>query len=169
MALFSDRTSLIDTENAFKVGPYIAQIEKAGHKVIKCNLGEPDFNSAENINQVAVENITSGNVHYTDPQGILPFRQSIARKIEETRGIRVDPEQVVVTTGAKPAISYTMLTYADPGDEVIYPSPGFPIYESCVTFVGAVPVPLHLEEVKGFRFGAADLERLIGQDIDSLK
>jgi aspartate/methionine/tyrosine aminotransferase len=161
MSLYADRVKDLGTENAFKIGDDIRRCEKMGLGVIKLNLGEPDFNSAENINQVAVENITSGNVHYTDPQGILPFRQSIACKIEETRGIRVDPEQVVVTTGAKPAISYTMLTYADPGDEVIYPSPGFPIYESCVTFVGAVPIPLHLEEAKGFRFGAADLERLI--------
>jgi aspartate aminotransferase len=130
-------------------------------KVIKLNLGEPDFNSAENINEVAIKNIRAGNSHYADPQGILPLRESIARHILQTRGVQVDPQQVVVATGAKPSISYTMMTYVNPGDEVIYPSPGFPIYESWVTFVRAVPVPLHLEEEKNFRFDAGDLERLI--------
>jgi len=161
MDLYSDRVGDLGTENAFKIGDDIRRCEQAGMKVIKLNLGEPDFNSAENINKVAIENIRSGNSHYTDPQGILPLRESIARKVLESRGVRIDPQQVVVTTGAKPPISYTMMTYVNPGDEVIYPSPGFPIYESWVTFVGAVPVPLHLEEEKGFRFDAADLERLI--------
>lgn len=161
MNLYADRVRDLGTENAFKIGDDIRRCEQMGMKVIKLNLGEPDFNSAENINRVAIENIRSGNSHYTDPQGILPFRESIARQILETRGVRINPQQIVVTTGAKPPISYTMMTYVNPGDEVIYPSPGFPIYESWVTFVGAVPVPLHLEEGKGFRFDAADLERLI--------
>ncbi len=161
MGAYADRIKLLGTENAFKIGDDIRRCEQMGVKVIKLNLGEPDFNSAENINQVAIENIEAGNSHYTDPQGILPLRESIARHVEKTRGIPIDPRQVVVTSGAKPPISYTMMTYVNPGDEVIYPSPGFPIYESWVTFVGAVPVPLHLEEDKDFRFDAADLERLI--------
>jgi aspartate aminotransferase len=161
MNVYADRVRALGTENAFKIGDDIRRCEAAGVDVIKLNLGEPDFNSAENINEVAVRNIRDGNSHYTDPQGILPLRESIARQVTETRGAQVDPQQIVVTTGAKPPISYTMMTYVDPGDEVIYPSPGFPIYESWVTFVGAVPVPLHLEESKGFRFDAADLERLI--------
>ena len=161
MNVYADRVRTLGTENAFKIGDDIRRCEAAGVGVIKLNLGEPDFNSAENINEVAIRNIRDGNAHYTDPQGILPLRESIARQVTETRGLQVDPQQIVVTTGAKPPISYTMMTYVDPGDEVIYPSPGFPIYESWVTFVGAVPVPLHLEESKGFRFDAADLERLI--------
>jgi len=161
MGIYADRIRLLGTENAFKIGDDIRRCEQMGMKVIKLNLGEPDFNSAENINQVAIENIEAGNSHYTDPQGILPLRESIARHVEKTRGIPMDPRRVVVTSGAKPPISYTMMTYVNPGDEVIYPSPGFPIYESWVTFVGAVPVPLHLEEDKDFRFDAADLERLI--------
>jgi aspartate aminotransferase len=161
MNVYADRVRALGTENAFKIGDDIRRCEADGVDVIKLNLGEPDFNSAENINEVAVRNIRDGNSHYTDPQGILPLRESIARQVTETRGAQVDPQQIVVTAGAKPPISYTMMTYVDPGDEVIYPSPGFPIYESWVTFVGAVPVPLHLEESKGFRFDAVDLERLI--------
>lgn len=161
MNSYADRVKGLGTENAFKIGDDIRRCEELGMKVIRLNLGEPDFNSAANINRVAIKNIEAGNSHYTDPQGILPFRESIARQILRTRGTEVDPRRIVVTTGAKPPISYTILTYVNPGDEVIYPSPGFPIYESWITFVGAVPVPLHLEEKKDFRFNAADLERLI--------
>ncbi|MBI4719681.1 MAG: aminotransferase class I/II-fold pyridoxal phosphate-dependent enzyme [Chitinivibrionia bacterium] len=161
MGHLADRIKSLGTENAFKIGDDIKRCVEMGKTVIKLNLGEPDFNSAENINKVAIENINAGNSHYTDPQGILPLRESIARHVSATRGINVDPRRVVVTTGAKPPISYSMLTHVNPGDEVIYPSPGFPIYESWVTFVGAVPVPLHLEERKNFRFDAGDIERLI--------
>jgi aspartate aminotransferase len=161
MNVFADRVNNLGTENAFKIGDDIKRCEAKGLKVVRLNLGEPDFNSAENINQVAIRNIEVGNSHYTDPQGIIALRESIARHVSKTRGIDVDPRQVVVTTGAKPPISYTMMSYVNPGDEVIYPSPGFPIYESWVTFVGAKPVPLHLEEEKNFRFDARDIERLI--------
>jgi aspartate/methionine/tyrosine aminotransferase len=161
MIAFADRIQLLGTENAFKLGDDIARCEQSGIKVIKLNLGEPDFDSAENINQAAIEHINNGNTHYTNPQGILPLRESIARQVYQSRGVKVDPQQIVVTTGGKPAISYTIMAYVNPGDEVIYPSPGFPIYESWVTFLGAVPVPLHLEEDKGFRFDADDLESLI--------
>ena len=163
MTLFADRIQLLGTENAFKLGDDIARCEKMGLNVIRLNLGEPDFNSPENINEVAIAHINRGNSHYTDPQGIPALRESIARRTMETRGVKVQREQIVVTTGAKPPISYTMMTYVNPGDEVIYPSPGFPIYESWVTFLGAVPVPLHLEEEKGFRFDAGDLEKLISR------
>jgi aspartate/methionine/tyrosine aminotransferase len=159
--VYADRISELGTENAFKIGDDIRRCEQSGKKVIKLNLGEPDFDSADNINRTAIDNITAGNSHYTDPQGVLSLREAIARHVTDTRGIPVQPERVVVTTGAKPPISYTMMTFVNPGDEVIYPSPGFPIYESWVTFVGAVPVPLHLEEGKGFRFDASDLEKLI--------
>lgn len=161
MSVFADRVSTLGTENAFKIGDDIKRCEQQGMKVVRLNLGEPDFNSADNINEVAIRNIQAGNSHYTDPQGIIALREAIAAQVRRTRGIEVDPRQVVVTTGAKPPISYTMLSYVNPGDEVIYPSPGFPIYESWVTFVGAKPVPLHLEEEKNFRFDAGDIERLI--------
>ena len=161
MSVFADRVGNLGTENAFKIGDDIKRCIEKGMTVIKLNLGEPDFNSADNINHAAIREIEAGNSHYTDPQGIVALRQSIARHVSRTRGIKVDPAEVVVTTGAKPPISYTMMSYVNPGEEVIYPSPGFPIYESWVTFVGAKPVPLHLEEEKNFRFDAGDLERLI--------
>lgn len=161
MSLFADRTALIDTENAFKVGPYIARIEQAGHKVIKCNLGEPDFALPAHIREEVKRQIDNDLTHYCDPQGILPLREAVARHISTSRGLHVTPDRVVVFPGAKPPIGLCQQVYCNPGDEVIYPSPGFPIYESFIAYVGARPVPLHLEEEKGFAFGGADLERLI--------
>ncbi|MBI3097255.1 MAG: aminotransferase class I/II-fold pyridoxal phosphate-dependent enzyme [Planctomycetes bacterium] len=159
--LYAERINRLGTENAFRVGADIRRAEAAGVKVIRLNLGEPDFVSAPPINECAKREIDAGNSHYCDPQGLPALRETLARQVSETRGFAVDPETVVVTPGAKPPIFYTMMAYVNPGDEVIYPSPGFPIYESCVTFANARPVPLHLEESRGFRFTAANLERLI--------
>lgn len=151
----------LGTENAFRLGTDIAACLDRGMDVVKLNLGEPDFDSAEHINREAIAQIEAGNSHYTDAQGVPALREAIARHVRATRGIDAEPERVVVTPGAKPPIGFTMLTYVEPGDEVIYPSPGFPIYESWVTFVGAEPVPLHLSEERGFAFTADDLERLV--------
>jgi aspartate/methionine/tyrosine aminotransferase len=159
--LFSERTSLIDTENAFKVGPYIAEVEAEGHDVIKCNLGEPDFALPKHIREEVKRQLDNDLTHYCDPQGILPLRQAIAKDVGEKRGLDLSPDRVVVFPGAKPPIGFCQQTYCNPGDEVIYPSPGFPIYESFTKYVGAKPVPLHLEELRGFSFGGADLEKLI--------
>lgn len=161
MSLFADRTDKIDTENAFKVGPYIREVEDAGNRVIKCNLGEPDFALPRHIREEVKRQIDGDLTHYCDPQGILPLREAVARQISHTRGIDVTPDRVVVFPGAKPPIGLCQQTYCNPGDEVIYPSPGFPIYESFIGYVGAKPVPLHLDEGKGFSFAGADLEPLI--------
>lgn len=161
MSVLASRMTALGTENAFKLGVDIARVMGRGVDVVKFNLGEPDFDSAEHINEVGVEQIRAGNSHYCDPAGILPFRQAIANHVEATRGIAVDPGRVVVTPGAKPPISYSFQTYVDAGDEVIYPSPGFPIYESWVTFLGAEARPLHLQEERGFAFTADDLAALI--------
>jgi aspartate/methionine/tyrosine aminotransferase len=99
--------------------------------------------------------------HYVDPQGILPLREAIARHMSATRGFEVTPDRVVVFPGAKPPIGFCQQTYCNPGDEVIYPSPGFPIYESFTSYIGARAVPLHLREEAGFSFGARELEPLL--------
>ena len=161
MSLIASRMASLGTENAFRLGTDIAACVERGMDVVKLNLGEPDFDSAEHINREAIAQIEAGNSHYTDAQGVHSFREAIARHIRETRGIEADADRVVVTPGAKPPIGFTMLAYVEPGDEVIYPSPGFPIYESWVTFVGAKPVPLHLSEERGFAFTAEDLARLV--------
>ena len=161
MKLISDRTSLIHTENAFKVGPYIAALEDAGHKVVKCNLGEPDFPLPAHVRDEVKAQLDKDNTHYTNPQGVPALRKAIAKYIGDARGIDISFEQVVVFPGGKPPIGLCQQTYCNPGDEIIYPSPGFPIYESFINYVGAVPVPLHLREELGFSFTGADLEKLI--------
>ena len=159
--LFSERTLQLGTENAFKIGPYIKALEDDGHKVIKCNLGEPDFPLPRHIADEVKRCIDLDMTHYVDPQGILPLREAIAAHMTRTRGIPVTPDRVVVYPGAKPPIGFVQQTYCNVGDEVIYPSPGFPIYESFTAYVGAKPVPLHLREEAAFAFGGAELEQLI--------
>ena len=129
MTLYSERTMMIDTENAFKVGPYIVEVEKSGHKVIKCNLGEPDFALPTHIVNAIKEALDKDMTHYCDPQGILPLREAIAEYISKSRGLNITPDRVVVFPGGKPPIGLCQQTYCNPGDEIIYPSPGFPIYE----------------------------------------
>jgi aspartate/methionine/tyrosine aminotransferase len=161
MGLFADRIESLGTENAFRIGPYIREVEDRGHKVIRCNLGEPDFPLPAHIREEVKRALDADLTHYSDPQGIRPLREAIARDVGVRRGIEVTPDRVVVFAGAKPPIGFCQQAYCDPGDEVIYPSPGFPIYESFVRYVGAVPVPLHLEEKAGFACSAEQLAPLI--------
>ena len=159
--LFADRISLIGTENAFKIGPWIKSLEDAGHRVIRCNIGEPDFPLPLHIRNEIKRALDQDLTHYSDPQGILPLREAIAKDVGERRGLKITADRVVVFPGAKPPIGLCQQAYCNPGDEVIYPSPGFPIYESFTEFTGLRPVPLHLQEENGFTVTGADLERLI--------
>ena len=159
--LYADRVGMIDTENAFKVGPYIKGIEDDGYHVVRCNIGEPDFPLPRHIAEEVKRQIDNDLTHYNDPQGILPLREAIAHTMGAQRNIRITPDRVVVFPGAKPPIGFTQQTYCNAGDEVIYPSPGFPIYESFVRYIGATPVPLHLDESTGFSFRGSDLRSLI--------
>ena len=161
MSLFSQRVNLLGTENAFKVGPYIKEVEDSGARVIRCNLGEPDFPLPKHIREEVKRQLDKDFTHYVDPQGILPLREAVARYMGAARGLRLTPDRVVVFPGGKPPIGLSQEAYCDPEDEVIYPSPGFPIYESFTQYLGARPVPLHLDEKVGFSFTGADLEPLI--------
>ena len=161
MTLFAERTATIGTENAFKIGPHIAGLESQGHRVVKLNLGEPDFSAPRWVKDEVIRQISKDNAHYCDPQGILPFRQAIARQISASRGLEVSADRVCVFPGGKPSIGFAQQIYCNPGDEIIYPSPGFPIYESFIRYVGAIPVPLHLREENNFSFTATELAALI--------
>ena len=149
------------TENAFKIGEDMARARARGVDVIPFTIGEPDFDSAPHINEAGIAAIRAGDTHYTDPAGIAPLREALAAYVSRTRGIEVAADRIIILPGAKPAIGYTMMAYVDPGDEVIYPSPGFPIYESWVTYLGGVPKPLVLREERGFSFTVDDLDRLL--------
>ena len=161
MNLFAERNSRIDTENAFKVGPHIVRVEQQKCAVIKLNFGEPDFSVPQHIKAEIKRQLDLDNTKYCDPKGLLSLRQAISKQINETRGLKTNPEQVVVFPGGKPSIGLAQQVYCEPGDEVIYPSPGFPIYESFIPYVRAVPVPLHLEESANFTFSPEQLENLI--------
>ncbi len=161
MPLFARRFGHMGTENAFKIGEDMARARARGVDVIPFTIGEPDFDSAPHINEAGIAAIRAGDTHYTDPAGIAPLREALAAYVSRTRGIEVAADRVIILPGAKPAIGYTMMAYVDPGDEVIYPSPGFPIYESWVTYLGGVPKPLVLREERGFSFTVDDLDRLL--------
>ncbi|MGA2762269.1 MAG: aminotransferase class I/II-fold pyridoxal phosphate-dependent enzyme [Spirochaetia bacterium] len=157
MARLSKRMGLLDTENAFKIGPKIKAIEDTGKKVIKCNLGEPDFPVPGFIKDEVKRQLDLDNTHYCDPQGIPSLREAVARHFKQSRGVDADARRVVVFPGGKPPIGLSQEAYCNPGDEVIYPSPGYPIYESFTRYVGAKPVPVHLTEESGFTLSGADL------------
>jgi len=161
MTLYAERTFKIDTENAFKVGPHIVKVEKEWAPVVKLNLGEPDFPVPSHIKDEIKRQLDLDNTHYCDPQGLLSLRESIARQVSQTRKLEVGPQQVVVFPGGKPPIGLAQQVYCNQGDEVIYPSPGFPIYESFIRYVDAVPVPLHLDEASDFTFSPEQLAELI--------
>lgn len=158
---FAARMGALGTENAFKIGPLIADVERTGKRVIRCNIGEPDFALPPHIAAEVKRQIDLDQTHYVDPQGIEPLRQAIARAAGERRGLQIDPRCVVVFPGAKPPIGFAQIAYCDEGDRVIYPSPGFPIYESFTRFIGAEPHPLRLREESDFLPRPADLERAI--------
>ncbi len=161
MAVLARRLADLGTENAFKLGDDIQRCLDRGMEVIRFNLGAPDFRSPPHLNAVAIAELEAGNSGYCDPAGTPSFREAIATHVRDTRGIEMTADRIVVTPGAKPPIGYTFQTYVDPGDEVVYPSPGFPIYESWVTYVGATPVPLGLEEESEFAFTADDLAAVV--------
>lgn len=163
MGLLSKNIGLIDTENAFKIGPHIARIEEQGKKVVKCNIGEPDFPLPEFIREEVKRQLDLDNTHYCDPQGLLSLRCAVAKHFSESRGIEATPDRVVIFPGVKPTIGLVQQAYCDPNDEVIYPSPGFPIYESFISYVGARPVPMHLKEEDDFSLSGDSLAPLLSE------
>jgi aspartate/methionine/tyrosine aminotransferase len=155
------RMSRLASESAFEVLAKAQVLEAQGREIIHLEIGEPDFATPANIVEAGITALRDGHTHYTPANGILPLRQAIAQEVSATRGIPVDPNQVVVVPGAKPILFYTLLALAEVGHEVISPSPGFPIYESMINFVGARPVPLPLTMDKGFGFDPAQLKALV--------
>jgi len=153
--------SRLGTESAFNVLAKAKALEAQGKNIIHLEIGQPDFKTPYHICEAAFKAMQQGYTGYGPAAGLLEFRQAIANYISETRQIEVDPDEISVTPGAKPIIFFSILACVDEGDEVIYPDPGFPIYESVINFIGAKPVPLPLLEEVDFRFRIEDLERII--------
>lgn len=158
---FATRMARLGTESAFEMMAKAKRLEAQGRSIIHLEIGQPDFPTAPHICEAAYQAMQDGYTGYGPAAGLPPLREGIAHHISATRQIPVNPEQVVVMPGAKPVIFFTVLALVETGNEVIYPDPGFPIYESVVNFVGATPVPLPLKEEVGFRFQVADLEQRV--------
>ena len=159
----SNRSSTLGTENAFVVLGEVTALQRAGRDIISFCIGQPDFPTPVNIQDAAVKAIREGKHGYTPSNGIPELREAIAKDVNRMRGLNVSADDVVVGSGAKPFIAYAIVSTTDfgTGDEVIYPNPGFPIYESQIVANGAVPVPLGLKEARNFAFDPADLEAAI--------
>lgn len=164
-AVFAKRVELMGTEAAFGFGSRILEVEQAdGTRVIRCNLGQPDFPLPAHIARAVIKAIEDGQTTYCDPQGLPELRIALARKIAADRGLaEIDPERVVVFPGARPSIGFAQQSYCEHGDEIIYPTPGYPLYESYIPYVGAKPVPIHLREDHGFSLTTGELEPLISE------
>ena len=149
--------SRLGTETAFEVLAKARRLEAEGMDVIHLEIGEPDFDSPANVVAAGSDALRNGFTHYTPSPGYTDLRDRIAEEISSTRGISVTGDNVVVTPGGKPIMFFVIMALVDEGDEVLYPNPGFPIYESMIEFVGGVPVPMQLHESTGFN---VDVDRV---------
>jgi aspartate aminotransferase len=157
----ASRMQRIGTESAFDVLVKARALEAQGRDIIHLEIGEPDFDTPRHVVQAAGDALEAGYTHYGPALGLPELREVIAEYLAADRGVDVAWQRVVVTPGGKPPMFYTMMALIESGDEVIYPDPGFPIYESMISFVGGTPVGLPLREERGFRFDPAELRRRI--------
>jgi aspartate aminotransferase len=157
----AERMMRLGTESAFDVLAKAKQLEAQGRSIIHLEIGQPDFPTPPPICEAAFRAMKDGYTGYGPAAGLVEFREAIAAYMLASRGVAVHPDEVVVTPGAKPIIFFAMLALVNPGDEVIYPNPGFPIYESVINFVGAKGIPLPLREETNFRFRREDLIQIV--------
>jgi len=155
------RMSRLGTETAFEVLNRARELERQGKDVIHLEIGEPDFDTPQNIISAGVNALNAGWTHYGPSAGLPELRKAIADEVSQSRGVRVQPEEVVVVPGGKPIIFFSILALIEEGDEVIYPNPGFPIYESMINYVGGRGVPIRLREERDFRLDVDELANLI--------
>jgi len=154
----AERMSRLGTETAFEVAARARALEAQGKPMIHLEIGEPDFDTPAHVRHAAAEALEQGYTHYTGSTGIPELREAIAAYAGRKRDLKFDPANVVVTPGAKPIMFYTIMALIEPGEEVIYPNPGFPIYESMINFMGGIAVPLQLSERRDFRISIEELE-----------
>lgn len=157
----AERMSRLGTETAFVVLNKAKELERQGRNIVHLEIGEPDFDTPKNIVEAAVDALHKGWTHYGPSAGLLELRRAIAEDVSRSRGVPVSTDEVVVVPGGKPIMFFSLLALADVGDEVIYPNPGFPIYESMINYVGAKAVPIQLHEERDFRLDVNELEALI--------
>src|SRR5215467_1801735 len=155
------RMARLGTETAFEVLVKARALEAKGRDIVHLEIGEPDFDTPRNIIDAGCDALHKGFTHYGPSAGLPQLRETIAQYVSGTRRVNVSPDEVVVVPGGKPIIFFSILALADAGDEVIYPNPGFPIYESMINYVGAKAVPIRLREEMDFRLDVDQLTGLI--------
>ena len=155
------RMARLGTETAFEVLVKAKALEAQGRDIIHLEIGEPDFDTPDNIIEAGCDALRKGFTHYGPSAGMMELREVIAQYVSETRRVNVTPDEVVVVPGGKPVIFFSILALAEEGDEIIYPNPGFPIYESMINYVGAKAVPIRLREELEFRLDVDELANLI--------
>jgi aspartate aminotransferase len=160
----AERMGRLGTESAFEVLARARALERQGREIVHLEIGEPDFDTPAHIKEAAKRALDANATHYGPSAGLPELREAIAKHTAETRGVPVSPEQVVVTPGAKPIMFFTIMALVGRGDEVIYPNPGFPIYESVINFVGGVPVPIPLREESDFGFDLPLFEQRVSSN-----
>lgn len=153
----ADSISRLGTESAFEVLARAKALEAAGRRVIHLEIGEPDFDTPDHVVEAGVRALRDGHTHYCPANGLPQLRTAAAAYLSLTRAVAVDPARVVITPGAKPFLFFGVLATCNPGDEVIYPDPGFPIYRSVIEWAGATPVAIPLSEAHGFALDPEDL------------
>jgi aspartate/methionine/tyrosine aminotransferase len=158
---YAQRTTYLKAEGAYQVLAKANQLEAAGREIVHFEIGQPDFDTFANVSMAGIRAITEGRTRYTPPSGMPSLQQVIAEDCGRRRGIHVDPSEVVVGPGAKPALFFPTLALIEPGDEVIYPNPGFPTYEAMIRVAGGVPVAVPLLEQNNFSFDLEVFDRLV--------
>jgi aspartate aminotransferase len=161
MAGLASGVARLGTESAFAVLARAKELERQGRDVIHLEIGEPDFDTPDHVTAAAVAALRAGETHYGPTAGLPELREAAAAELSATRGVEVAPERVLIANGAKPLLFFTILAACEPGDEVVHPDPGFPIYESAIRWAGGTPVPLALREERDFAFALEDLERAL--------
>lgn len=158
---FAERMSRLGTESAFEVLARARALEAEGHDMVHLEIGEPDFATPGNIIDAAVRAMRDGATHYTPASGIREVREATARYVSRQTGVPTTPEQIVLVPGSKNILHFLLLSMVEPGDEVLIPDPGYPIYASLVSFVGATPVPVPIREANAFRLDVEELRSLV--------
>lgn len=159
--MFSDRMENLGTETAFEVLAKAKMLEAKGKNIIHLEIGEPDFDTPRNIIDAGINALKTGYTHYTPAPGLPELREAIACYVKKYKNVDTNIDEVVVVPGGKPIIFFSIISLINPGDEVIYPNPGFPIYESVIRFAGGIPIPMPLKEENGFRIDIEDFKNKI--------
>ena len=161
--IFADSLSRLGTESAFTILARAQKMAAEGQSIINLGIGQPDFQTPEHIVEAGIKALRDGHHGYTPANGIPALREAVAADLNRRHGVEVNPDNVVVVPGGKPTMFFAVMMFGQPGAEIMYPNPGFPIYESVIRYSGATPVPIALKEENGFAFSA---EEVLGQITD---